>query len=113
MSVEFHPITDQFSVAPQLEIDDMQAVVDAGFKSVIINRPDWEIDTSKVGSNLIIEAAKKAGLEIHYQPVISGEITQENIQEFKQLFQNMPKPILAYCRSGGRCANLYQLAQQN
>lgn len=113
MSVEFYAITDQFSVAPQLEIGDMQAVVDAGFKSVIINRPDWEIDPAKVGSNLIIQAAKKVGLDIHYQPVTSGQITLENIQEFKQLFQNIPKPILAYCRSGARCANLYQLAQQN
>lgn len=113
MSVEFHPITDQFSVARQLDPKDLQAVADAGFKSVLINRPDWEIDPSQLGSTLMIEAAKKAGLNVHYQPIVSGEITLENVQEFKQLFQDLPKPVLAYCRSGGRCANLYQLAQHN
>lgn len=113
MSVEFRPITDQFSVAPQLELKDIPAVVEAGFKSVLINRPDWEIESAQLNSNLMIEAAKKAGLEVHYQPIVSGEITLENVQEFKQIFQNLSKPILAYCRSGSRCANLYQLAQSN
>ena len=113
MSVEFHAINEQISVAPQILPTDMQAVAEAGFKSVLINRPDWEIEPSQLGSDLMIEAAKNAGLEVHYQPIISGEITLENIQEFKQLFQKLPKPIFAYCRSGARCANLYQLAQQN
>lgn len=112
MGVEFHSITDTFAVSPQLAPADMQVAADAGFKSVIINRPDFELDPSGPESSVMIRAAEKAGLEVRYQPVVGSNITQENVQEFKQLFDELPKPILAYCRSGSRCANLYQLAHQ-
>lgn len=113
MSFEFHAITADFSVAPQLQVDDMQAAAAAGFKSVIINRPDFELDASQPTADTMIAAAQQAGLEVRYQPVVAGSISAENVQDFKQLYTDLPKPILAYCRSGGRCANLYQLAQDN
>lgn len=113
MSFEFHSITAEFAVAPQLQPEHMQAAAQAGFKSVIINRPDHELDASQPQSDVMIQAAQAAGLAVQYQPVVSGSITWDNIEEFKQIYQTMPKPILAYCRSGARCANLYQLAQQN
>lgn len=112
MSVEFQSITDTFAVSPQLAAADMVVVADAGFKSVIITRPDFELESSQVDSSVMLEAAEKAGLVARYLPVVASDITAENVQEFKQLFAELPKPILAYCRSGTRCFNLYKLAQQ-
>jgi len=60
----------------------------------------------------MVAAAEKAGLQVRYQPVVASLISLEDVLEFKQLYAELPKPILAYCRSGARCANLYQLAQQ-
>lgn len=113
MSAEFHTITELFSVAPQLHPDDMQAAADAGFKSVIINRPDFELDPTQPESAIMMAAAEKAGLVVRYQPVVSSQISLDDVLEFKQLYTELPKPVLAYCRSGARCAHLYQLAQQN
>ena len=42
MSTPINSLTSDFAVAPQLGPDDMAAVAAAGFKSVIINRPDFE-----------------------------------------------------------------------
>ncbi len=112
MSLDIQSITDVFSVSPQLSPADMQTVADAGFKSVIINRPDFELDSSEPSSTAMLEAAEKAGLVACYMPVVASDITSENVQEFKLRCTNLPTPILAYCRSGKRCANLYQLAQQ-
>lgn len=42
MSVSVNALSEDFSVAPQLAPEDMVAVAEAGYKSVIINRPDYE-----------------------------------------------------------------------
>ena len=42
MSAPIKPLTENFAVAPQLGPDDMADVAAAGYKSVIINRPDFE-----------------------------------------------------------------------
>ena len=42
MSVPINALSADFAVAPQLAAEDMAAVAEAGFKSVIINRPDFE-----------------------------------------------------------------------
>ena len=60
----------------------------------------------------IAAAAKAAGLEYAFQPVISGQITEENVATFARYINELPKPVLAFCRTGNRCNNLYQLAKQ-
>ena len=113
MSFQFHPVTEELSVAPQLTFTELQPLVDAGFKSLIINRPDDELEASQPDSDTIIKAAEAVGLQVRYQPVVSGSITPENVVDFKRLLTELPKPILAYCRSGTRCLNLFHLAQKN
>ncbi len=113
MSFEFHQLADGFAVSPQLQLVDVSAAAAAGFKSLIINRPDFELESHQPTSEAMMAAAQQAGLTVRYQPVVSGSITMENVQEFKQLLAELPTPILAYCRSGTRCANLFQYAQQS
>ncbi|HCN70737.1 MAG TPA: TIGR01244 family phosphatase [Pusillimonas sp.] len=110
MAVPVNPLTDSFSVAPQLSAGDLSAVAQAGYKSVIINRPDFEGGPEQPASQEVIQAAKAAGLEVVYQPVVSGAITAQDVSQFAQLLNSMPKPILAYCRSGTRCTQLFQAA---
>src|SRR3546814_17507653 len=69
MSVSINALTDAFSVAPQLFPEDMQAVADAGFKSVIINRPDLEGGPQQPLSADVMAAARAAGPAGDYPPV--------------------------------------------
>ncbi|MBC2769658.1 TIGR01244 family sulfur transferase [Pusillimonas minor] len=110
MAVPVNPLTDSFSVAPQLAPEDMAAVAAAGYKSVIINRPDFEGGADQPTSADVIAAAKAAGLQVEYQPVVSGAITAEDVARFSQLLNTLPGPVLAYCRSGARCTNLFRAA---
>lgn len=110
MSLPIHVINDAFAVAGQLSAQDMQEVLHAGYKSVIINRPDFEAGTDQPASTDVIQAAKELGLQIEYQPVISGALTHDDAVRFAALLDQLPKPILAYCRSGGRCLSLYTAA---
>ena len=112
MSLPIHIINDAVAVAPQLSAADMQEVARAGYKSVIINRPDNEGGPQQPASSDVMQAARDAGLQIEYQPVISGALTHDDAIRFAQLLEQLPKPILAYCRSGGRCLNLYTAASE-
>lgn len=112
MALPIRTLTDAFAVAPQLSPDDMQAVAQAGFKSVIINRPDGEGGAEQPSSEEVMAAAKAAGLVIEYQPVISGGMTEQDVLRFKELLGKLPAPVLAYCRSGTRCTHLFNAANQ-
>lgn len=111
MSVPINPLSKDFAVAPQLAAEDMRAVADAGFKSVIINRPDFEGGPDQPQSTDVIAAARDVGLSVEYQPVVSGAMTQDDIVRFAHLLQTLPSPVLAYCRSGTRCTHLYHAAR--
>lgn len=113
MSLPIHPLTDAFAVAPQLGPHDMQAVADAGYKSVIINRPDGEGGAEQPSSADVMAAARAAGLVIEYQPVVSGAMTPADVARFRQLLNDLPAPVLAYCRSGTRCTHLFMAATES
>lgn len=110
MTLPINALTDNFAVAPQLAPEDMQAVADAGFKSVIINRPDLEGGPDQPMSAEVMAAARVAGLEVAYQPVVSGAMTPDDVVKFSELVNNLPAPVLAYCRTGTRCTHLFQAA---
>jgi uncharacterized protein (TIGR01244 family) len=64
-------------------------------------------------TNAAIEAAAKAaGLEYRFLPVSGGGQTPEQIAAFAALLDELPRPLLAFCRSGARSTNLYMQAQQ-
>ncbi|MFW7340404.1 TIGR01244 family sulfur transferase [Pollutimonas sp. H1-120] len=111
MSVPINALTDTFAVAPQLSAEDMQSVANAGFKSVIINRPDLEGGPDQPSSVEVMKAARAAGLAVEYQPVVSGAMTQDDVVKFAQLLKDLPAPVLAYCRTGTRCTHLFNAAR--
>ena len=110
MSTPINRLTPDFAVAPQLTPEDMAAVAEAGYKSVIINRPDYEGGPDQPTAAAVSAAAREAGLRIEYQPVVSGAMTADDVARFAELLQTLPAPVLAYCRSGTRCTNLFQSA---
>ncbi len=103
-------ITGDCSVSAQIDVSDVQEIADLGFKSIMCNRPDNEGPGQPLSDD-IADVARELGLEWSYVPVISGQITQANVEEFRSEMARLPKPVLAYCRSGARCQNIWHLAQ--
>ena len=97
-------------VAPQLDIPAMAWAAQAGFKSVINNRPDFEGGPDQPTSAAIEAAATAAGLRYAYLPVAPAVQTPEEIAGFAALLAELPKPILAFCRTGTRSGKLYRAA---
>ena len=108
--MDIRKITDELSVAPQIRVDDVAAIAAAGFRAVICNRPDGEASDQPCCQD--IEAAVRAfGMAWCMQPVRSGGVTQADADAFGKLMAGLPKPVLAYCRSGTRCATLWCLSE--
>ena len=82
----------------------------AGFRSVINNRPDFEGGPSQPTSAQIQAAAAAAGLQYVHQPVQPAVQTPQDIARFAQLLAQLPRPILAFCRTGTRSGKLYSAA---
>ena len=97
-------------VAPQLDPAAMAWAAQAGFKSVINNRPDFEGGPDQPTSAAMQAAASAAGLQYAYLPVAPAMQTPEEIARFAELLAELPKPVLAFCRSGARSGKLYRAA---
>ncbi|MCR9221588.1 MAG: bifunctional protein tyrosine phosphatase family protein/NAD(P)/FAD-dependent oxidoreductase [Alphaproteobacteria bacterium] len=108
--MEVKQVTEEIAVSPQIAPADVAALAEAGFKTIICNRPDGE-GADQPLFHEIEEAAGKAGLQAHYLPVETGKVTDASAAEFGKLFAAAPKPILAYCRSGTRSVTLWSLSQ--
>ena len=108
------PVVQQLSVdvcvAGQLDPAAMAWAAQAGFKSVINNRPDFEGGPAQPTSAAIEAAAREAGLAYAFLPVSPAIQTPQEVARFAQLMAEMPKPILAFCRSGTRSGKLYHAA---
>jgi uncharacterized protein (TIGR01244 family) len=111
-SLSAQALTPEFSVSPQLEPAAMALVAKAGFRSVINNRPDFEGGPTQPTDQALAEAAHAAGLTYEHLPVNGAYQSPEEIAEFAELLDNLPRPILAFCRSGARSTKLYVAATQ-
>jgi len=103
-------LTDELSVTAQIEVTDLAEIARLGFKSLIANRPDGESPDQPAFSQ-IGAAAKMAELEARYIPVVVGQVSDRDVSAFKAAFAELPKPVLAYCRSGTRSAALWDLSK--
>ena len=102
-------LTENISVSAQIKHRDMAGIAKLGFKTVINNRPDREVPFQPRTKTLAARA-KDAGITYLYLPVISGNMTQKNVDDFAALLTKAQGPVLAFCRTGTRSANLWAQA---
>jgi uncharacterized protein (TIGR01244 family) len=109
-SIELRAVAADVYVAPQLVPEVMASIAQAGIKSVVNNRPDFEYGADQPTNTDIEAAALAAGLQYRHLPVDGGYQSPEEIAAFAQLLAELPRPLLAFCRSGARSARLYMAA---
>jgi uncharacterized protein (TIGR01244 family) len=97
---DFRKVTEDFSVAPQIELADVARAKAEGFVLLINNRPDGESPDQPTSAEFEA-AAKAAGLGYAHIPVRGGP-TPDQIEAERQLLAETRGPVLAWCRSGTR-----------
>jgi uncharacterized protein (TIGR01244 family) len=106
---DFRRVTDDFSVSPQISLDDLKAAADAGFRLVINNRPDGE-QPGQPTSAEVEAAATAAGLDYVHIPVV-GQPTPAQVEENRLAVAGAEGPVLAFCRSGTRSIVTWSIGQ--
>lgn len=104
--MEIEKITEDYAVTGQLAADELSAVKDGGFASIICNRPDGEKDDQPTFEE-IAAAADAVGLSSVHIPVVPTDIREEHVDAFRAAVMDLPKPILAYCFTGGRAKMMW------
>ena len=107
--MKIRTINPDFSVSAQLTPDDLAEASVDGIRSIICNRPDGEA-ADQASEQLIREAAEQAGLEFRAIPFTAGKQTEDDITAFARALQELPAPVLAYCRTGTRSAGIWAQA---
>ncbi|PQO24489.1 TIGR01244 family phosphatase [Rhodobacteraceae bacterium WD3A24] len=107
--MEIKQIEPGFAASPQLSEEDVVRAAEAGYKTIICNRPDGE-GSDQPPASVIAEAAERAGLSFRYLPVKPGAVTPEVTRAFAETLDGCKGPVLGYCRTGTRSATLWSLA---
>lgn len=108
--MQLKQVNPEFWVADQITAQDIELIAARGIKTVFCNRPDGE-GPDQPNVIEIEQVLKPYGIQIQYLPVVSGKVTDEQAEAFKQLYLKVQKPLLAYCRSGTRSITLWALSQ--
>jgi len=102
-------LTETVSVAGQIAPADLPALHAQGFRSVVCNRPDGEAGDQPLYEE-IEKAAANCAVEARYLPV-SGQTgpVADHVEALKEMWDDLPKPVLLFCRTGNRSENLYRM----
>jgi len=103
-------LEDGFSVSPQLQAEDFEAIAAAGYKVVINNRPDGEKHDYMPAAEAA-ELARSHGLEYHHIPVAPNQLTEAAIIKFKAVLDTLAGPAVAHCASGKRSSAMWAICK--
>ncbi|GEK51559.1 TIGR01244 family sulfur transferase [Vreelandella venusta] len=100
------------AITSQLTVEELEQVKAQGFKTVICNcKPGESAEFS--GEDAYRFKAAELGLHWVHIPVTPGEYSQADVAAFAQALQQLPRPILAFCRSGKRATHLWAYAKRH
>ncbi len=94
-------IPNKLAVMPQPTPEDVKALAEQGYRSIINNRPDNEKPGQPKAAD-VRAAAKQHGLHYEHMPVTIESITREDVFAFRQSFTLAPPPVAAHCATGRR-----------
>jgi len=94
-------------VTGQLFDDTIRVAARQGIKTIINNRPDHEGPGQPLSEDLQ-KVAEELGVNFVYQPVVSGAMTPRDIEVFREIYNEVEKPLLIFCRTGARSMRLFE-----
>ena len=107
--MKFAKINNELTVSDQITIEDLKEIKAQGYKTIFCNRPDHESE-GQLDFSVIEKEAQNLGIKTIHQPVIGGQISDNDIAQFGSYFEIAQKPVFAYCRTGTRCSTLWALS---
>ena len=108
--MQIHELEPGFAITGAVTAADLDEVARHGFRSVICNRRPGEAEDHPDDRALSARAAE-LGLQWRAIPVAPGEYGDADIEAFGRAIDELPTPILAFCRTGKRAVHLWAHAR--
>ena len=86
-----------------------RGIADIGFKSLVNLRFDNE-SADQPTSQELATSAQTVGLSYRNLPIDGETMAGDSVRAFAQLIDELPKPVMVFCATGGRAKRLYQSA---
>ncbi len=106
--MDLKKISPSLSVSAQIFPAQLESIAAEGFKTLINNRPDKEVDEQPLTAELAAEAARH-GMVLVDHPVIPGLLTADDVAGFAEILKTAQGPVLAFCRTGSRSTTLWAM----
>ena len=105
-------LSDTLSVSAQITVDDIPKLQAQGFTVIVCNRPDGEVPDQPTMAAVEAACAAAGMIFIRY-PVTAMDFPGPDLPGLGALFDDPGHRVLAYCRTGTRCANLWIASRQH
>jgi len=105
-------LSDTLSVSAQITVEDVSRLREQGFTVIVCNRPDGEAPDQPTMDDIEAACVAAGMLFIRY-PVNAMDFPGPDLQGLGALFDDRAQRVLAYCRTGTRCANLWVASRDN
>jgi uncharacterized protein (TIGR01244 family) len=110
MTAELIPLAPGLSVTGRLDRADIDALAQAGVRTIINNRPDGE-DPGQLPAAAAQKLAGAHGIAYHHIPITAASLTRADVDAFAAAVRGAAQPIVAHCRSGTRSTLLWALTR--
>ncbi|WP_301585260.1 TIGR01244 family sulfur transferase [Halomonas alkaliantarctica] len=110
--MQTQPLEKGVEITSQLTVEELEQVKAQGFNTVICNCKPGE-STEFPGESAYRRKAEEIGLHWVHIPVTPGEYSLADVAAFAEALQQLPRPILAFCRSGKRATHLWAYAKRH
>ncbi|TPW29903.1 TIGR01244 family sulfur transferase [Pararhizobium mangrovi] len=105
--MDIRKIDEEYAVSGQIAAEDVPQIREMGYRAIVCHRPDGEAEDQPAFEE-IRRAAEGEGLEIRQIPVGSMGVTPDNVHAMVDALDEMPRPMLGFCRSGARSTRIYE-----
>ena len=110
MAPQLVSLAPELSVTGRLDRPDIEALAQAGVRTIINNRPDGE-DQGQLPAAEAQRIAEARGLTYHHIPITAATLSRADVDAFAGALRDVPAPVVAHCRSGTRSTLLWALSR--
>ena len=104
------PLDRNFTVSPQITVEELPLLKQSGYRAIVNNRPDGEEPGQPAAEDLRREA-ERLGLAYAHIRVTPGQPRDEDARALARILADADGPVLAFCRTGNRSAKLWELSR--
>ena len=110
MAPQLVSLAPGLSVTGRLDRPDIEALAQAGVRTIVNNRPDGE-DPGQLPAAEARRLAEALGIAYHHIPITAATLSRGDVDAFAATLRDAPAPVVAHCRSGTRSTLLWALSQ--